>query len=347
MISSIYNSTILAMKRLGRSFALPVRVYAREGEAPAEPRLSRWGLLIAACIMAALSGATPAHAEDDTLTVITYNVQFLPGIAAAANKRKEPDYRAQRIAEEVSQFDIVALQEVFHDTHRQQIVDAVREAWDGDGVEFVSPKPADRFNGGCMLMTRLPVLETNAVVFENYSTPEEYGLRADGHAAKGVIHARLARDAGDPDTFIDVYVTHLEARADHLRPAQYKEMEAFIQKTTHPTAPALFLGDFNTRGMAEHRADPESQYTQLMQSLNAAKPGTLDLWPELKGDALGGTSEQESADLGKRIDYIFYAPGDNAPEPVDIRVELYQDPRVEALSDHNAVIAQFDWPRKR
>ena len=284
--------------------------------------------------------------EDSTISVITYNVQFLPGIAAVANKRKEPAYRAQRIAEEISQFDIIALQETFHDKYRQQIIDGVRDQWNGEGNVFVSPKPEDRFNGGCLVMTRLLILDTNALIFENFSSPDDYGVRADGFAAKGVIHARIARSAEDAESFIDVYVTHLEARADHLRPLQYKEMAAFIKKTASPEAPAVFLGDFNTRGMAEHRADSESQYTQLMQALTGAKPGTIDLWPTLKGDSLGGTSEQESADIGKRIDYIFYVAGepDFAPiRPVTVEVNLYQDSKVTALSDHNAVAAQFDW----
>jgi endonuclease/exonuclease/phosphatase family metal-dependent hydrolase len=303
--------------------------------------------ILLALAVACASFSIHAHAaEGETVSVITYNVQFLPGVAAIANKRKEPVYRAERIAEEVSQFDIVALQEVFHDDHRQQIIDGIQEIWGGTGDVFVSPKPADRFNGGCLLMTRLPILETNAMIFENFSSPDDYGVRADGHAAKGVIHARIAHSEGNSDSFIDVYVTHLEARADHLRPLQYKEMAAFVKKTGSLNAPALFLGDFNTRGMAEHRADSESQYTQLMRSLEDVKPGVIDLWPALKGDALGGTSEQESVDIGKRIDYIFYTAGqsDHAPiRPVSVDVNLYQDSKVTALSDHNAVIAEFDW----
>lgn len=303
-------------------------------------------LLLVLAIALSPIAATSASAEEQSLTVITYNVQFLPGWASAVNKRKEPEYRARRIAEEVSRFEIVALQEVFHDDYRQQIIDGVQEHWGGEANVFVSPKPADRFNGGCMLMTKLPILETNAMMFEHYSSPDDYGVRADGFAAKGVIHARIGRAADRPDEFVDVYVTHLEARADHLRPLQYQEMAAFVKKTADPGAPALLLGDFNTRGMAEHRADAESQYHQLMRALTDAKPGTHDLWPELMGDMLGGTSEQESADIGKRIDYIFHAPGASGPmrlQPRSIRVELYQDGKVTALSDHNAVVSEFVW----
>ncbi len=305
------------------------------------PRVSLTALLLFVFVSA------PALSDDEpSLTVITYNVQFLPGVASVANKRKEPEYRAQRIADEVSAFDIVALQEVFHDEYRQQIIDGIQKHWGGEGHVFVSPTPEGRFNGGCMVMTRLPVLETHAMIFEHFSSPDDYGVRADGFAAKGVIHARIARDADDPSAFVDVYVTHLEARADELRPLQYAEMAAFVKETADADAPALFLGDFNTRGMAEHRADTASQYNQLVQALTGAKPGTIDLWPELMGDALGGTSEQESADIGKRIDYVFLEPGSPLKahlQPIDIRVALFQDARVTALSDHNAVVARLAW----
>lgn len=291
------------------------------------------------------SGAAAAVDGED-LTVITYNVQFLPGMASALNERKEPVYRASRIAEEMSKFDIVGLQETFHPRFREQIVNELREHWDGELNQFESPTPSDRVNGGCIVLTRLPILETNAMIFENYSTPEEYGVRADGYAAKGVIHARVAQD-GNKDNAIDVYVTHLEARADHLRPLQYQEMAAFVKATADPKLPALFLGDFNTRGMKEYRDDPESQYNQLMEALNvAAGREIVDLWLALRPDELGGTSEQESADVGKRIDYIFLA-NPVAPaarlEPKGVEVKLYQDEKVFALSDHNAVAATFRW----
>ena len=60
--------------------------------------------------------------------------------------------------------------------------------------------------------------------------------------------------------------------------------------------------------------------------------------------------EQESADVGKRIDYIFLSnPVGKAGrlEPVSIAVNLFRDPKVYALSDHNAVEAEFGWHASR
>jgi endonuclease/exonuclease/phosphatase family metal-dependent hydrolase len=290
-----------------------------------------------------------AQEPKSTISVISYNVQFLPPPASFANKRPNPEYRAKRIAEEMSKFDIVGLQETFHQTHREQIIDGLSKIWEQKPNQLVAPTP-DGFNtnGGTVLLTRLPMSEPSSVVYKNFSSPKEFGFRADGFAAKGVIHGRIARSKDEPESTIDVYVTHLEARADDLRPKQYAELAEFIKQTSDPNRPIVLLGDMNTRGMADYRNDPNSQYSMLIKLLNDARPsgGITDVWVDLKGDELGGTSEQESSEIGKRIDYIFIGnPPAPAPQliPRSIEVKTYQDEKVVALSDHNAVVARFEW----
>lgn len=296
---------------------------------------------------AASQASTQDTGTPNRLRVITYNVQFLPGPAAAMNERKEPDYRAARIAEEVAKFDIVALQEVFDQKWQDAIADGVRKIWGNANFHRLSSPMAEghNYNGGCMILSKYPFAATNTMVFKTFSKPEDFGFRADGFAAKGVIHARISLDG--KMSAIDVFATHLEARDDSLRPAQYAEMAAFIQAVADPSRPTLLLGDLNTRGMAEYRSDPESQYSVLIKTLNDARSGATafqDLWPVLMGDALGGTSEQESADVGKRIDYVLLSnpqPSALRLTPASIDVNLFQDPLVIALSDHNAVEAEF------
>ncbi len=286
--------------------------------------------------------------DTTTLRVITYNVQFLPPPADLSNKRAQPEYRARRIAEELGVFDVACLQETFHKEHRQQLIDGTRDVWGGTMSHFEAPQPEGFLtNGGCLLMSRRPLVKTSSVVFQNFSLPKDYGLRADGYAAKGVIHGRISRSDEESENTIDVFVTHLEARADDLRPLQYAEMAKFIGEASDPARPMLLVGDLNTHGARVHRDDPQSQYAQLIQALNEARPtGVIDVWPLLHPDKLGGTSEQESEEIGKRIDYIIVSnPPSPAPQlvPKSIRVEPFQDEQVFALSDHNAVIADFEW----
>jgi len=292
--------------------------------------------------------ATPA--VPGMLRVITYNVQFLPDPVSWKNERPNPEYRTKRIADELRAFDLVGLQEAFHEQHRNQIIDRLRTGWGGKFSHLASPQPKGFFtSGGCLLLSRRPLLASSSLVFANYSKPADYGQRADGYAAKGVLHARIARSETEQNNLIDVFVTHLEARADDLRPLQYKEMAEFIKKESAAHLPVLLMGDLNTYGMTEHQKNPESQYSQLMRELNAVRPEgeLIDLWPKLNGDARGGTTEQESSDVGKRVDYILLGNPKRAGvrlKPQRIEVKLFQDAQVGALSDHNAVVAEFNWP---
>jgi endonuclease/exonuclease/phosphatase family metal-dependent hydrolase len=295
------------------------------------------------------------RAEDSTppatttFRVITYNVQFLPAPASSKNERPQPEYRAHQIADKVSPYDLVALQETFHKQHRSILMDQLRTTWNGILHEHHSPTPEGFYtSGGCLLMTKRAMQDKSALVFTDYSHPQEYGLRADGYAAKGVIHARVTFNSEQPNHTVDVYVTHLEARADHLRPKQYAQMAQFIQKTNDPNRPFLLLGDMNTKGQRKNQQDPQSQYTDLFRRLRAACPANriTDVWPLLRGDALGGTTKQESDTIGKRIDYIIVGnPQPPHPQitPVAIEVNTFQDTRVGALSDHNGVVATFQW----
>lgn len=302
-----------------------------------------------AVLMFAVCATLSFAQAQEKIKVLSYNVQFLPGIAASHNKRPNPEYRAKRIAEEVSKFDIVGLQETFEPSHRTAIKEGVKAAWNGALNSVESPLPKNFMaNGGCLLMTKLPIIASDAVVYKHFSKPEEYGFRADGFAAKGAIWARIARSEVAKDDYIDVFVTHLEARADDMRPFQYKELAEFVKSKSDPTRPMLLLGDLNTRGSVDDRKDSVSQYSVMMSDFNAAREGGItDTWVALMGDKLGGTTDQESDEIGKRIDYILLGnpkPPALSLKPLTIQVNTYQDSQVTALSDHNAVAAEFEWP---
>jgi endonuclease/exonuclease/phosphatase family metal-dependent hydrolase len=187
------------------------------------------------------------------------------------------------------------------------------------------------------------------MIYSKCSTPKDYGWVADGFAAKGALHARIrrGRDAPDGDS-IDVFVTHLESKDARVREFQYEEFAGFIAKHAASDRPALLMGDFNTRGNPPAQRDPESKYHLLLSVLRKARPTVVDLWPTLHGNAIGGTSIQETPDSGRRIDYIFLSnPSTSGSKltPLDVRVNGFLDPRVGALSDHSAVEADLRWDR--
>lgn len=289
---------------------------------------------------------TETGATGKTLKVITYNVQFLPGLARLINKRKDPEYRARTIGKALADFDVVGLNELFDERPRKILLDEFRRAWGDDFNVVLSPKPDHRFSGGCAIVSRLPFIETHGMIYSAASDPKDYGLAADGHAAKGAIHARIRRGGTDakPDV-IDVFATHLESKSQAARHVQYKELAEFVRKHSDPSHPVLILGDLNTRGNPEYMQRPKSQYNVMMRIFRQARPGAklTDVWPHLKSTN-GGTSRQTAPDGGRRIDYVLLSnpAGDSHRlRPVGVRVNHFLDPRVVALSDHSAVEAEF------
>lgn len=289
--------------------------------------------------------------ELRSIKVISYNVQFLPGPGRAVNKRKNLPYRAETLGRLMANYDIVGLQETFDDEPREKLLAALKAQWGDEYHVVVHPRPDEkRFNGGLLIASRFPFIETNFMHYTVFSKPEDFGVTADGFAGKGVLHARIDLPGKGTEDYVDVFVTHLEARADDLRPAQYLEMAAFIKAHSDNRHPTLIMGDMNTKGMLEQRNDPGSQYSQLLKAFSDAREGSnmIDVWPYLMGEARGATTEQETTEKGSRIDYVFVS--NPLPEnqytaftPRKVSVNGFLDPQVVALSDHSAVEVEFDW----
>ena len=86
------------------------------------------------------------------IRVITYIVQFLPEPASFKNERPRPEYRARRIADEVSCFDVVGLQETFHQQHRTQLINRLQSKSKDELNSVLSPTPNGFLtSGGCAL----------------------------------------------------------------------------------------------------------------------------------------------------------------------------------------------------
>lgn len=309
-------------------------------------------LLFTVCLVHVAAPSRAAEPEHK-LRVISYNVQFLPGIASIVNKRKDPAYRAKTIGEKLSAFDIVGLNEVFEHRPRKMILDTLARGWNGKISSVVSPDPEDkRFNGGLAIATHYPIVASHVLTYSKGSSVKDYGVQADGFAAKGALHAQILIPVGDfsDGPSIDVFVTHLESKSDEIRRLQYTELARFIREHASPNRPTLILGDMNTRGNPSYQQDSASAYNLMMKNYGDAlgENKLVDLWPQLKGDALGGTNEQESTEIGNRIDYVMLSnPNPNRGGlqlvPKSIEVNGYLDERVGALSDHSAVEAEFAW----
>src|ERR1051325_4356034 len=70
-------------------------------------------------------GSSALTAREETLKVLTYNVQFRPALADVLHPQwPNTSGRAQAIGRAIAQYDIVALQEVFRTARLNEIVSA-------------------------------------------------------------------------------------------------------------------------------------------------------------------------------------------------------------------------------
>ena len=302
--------------------------------------------LVVGCGPAKESAEKP---EKHQFKAIVYNVQFLPKVARFAESRGFPAYRAKEIATRLAEYDVMVFNEVFAEDARSVLIEELKRQNEHE-LEFfdgaTGKKSAFGIGNGLMIVSRFPIVERNSVAFGNDSSFADYGFKADGFAAKGVLHVRLSLNfQADQAKYVDVFGTHLESKSGSIREKQFEIVSSFIKKHSDPETPAVILGDFNTR--APH---PDSEmpapYSKLMTQLKNAKPDSnvIDVWAELK-TTHGGTGDQESDDGGNRIDYIFFARPRSREQvfrPVDVNVRTFPDPKVDFLSDHSAVEATFE-----
>jgi endonuclease/exonuclease/phosphatase family metal-dependent hydrolase len=341
-------------------------------------RIARGALhgLVLAGGLVATGAAGQARADDDggtTLRVASYNVQFVtPDLPLVVHLLREwPGHkpnvtaRAEAIATRLACFDIVALQETINDRRRRELFKGLESAGRGCGkpsrlpsgrmfAVVDGPDVADEsgwlplVGDELALASRLPVVATDGHVYD-------HAAEEDRLAAKGVLHARLARGAED---LIDVFVTHLQAGQEHgaVRRRQIEELTSFIRRKVNGAAhPVVVLGDFNVRGSQVDRQDPGSDYRFLIQELNAAvAPRRLvDSWLATNAEdpeTASGTKPRVFPDgtlrpHEERIDYIFLAgPG---ATPRTMRLDFFaSDLMVDGapvghLSDHAAVLAEI------
>jgi endonuclease/exonuclease/phosphatase family metal-dependent hydrolase len=335
-------------------------------------------LLLAGAVAApggdgAHAGGADALAPGERLRVASYNVQFVtPDLPLVRHLLREwPGHkpnvteRAEAIAGRLACYDIVALQETINDQRRRELFAGLETAGRACGKRsrlrsgrmFALVDGPDREDDASWLplvgdelalASRLPVVAARSHVYRH--TAGE-----DALAAKGVLHARLAHSGDD---VIDVFVTHLQAGREHgaVRRRQIEELGSFVSAALNGTAnPVLVLGDFNVRGSRVDRQNPQSDYTFLRRTLDAAVAPRrfVDAWLATHADdpeTASGTKPRVLPDgtlrpHEERIDYLFVAGAGATPRSVRIDF-LASDLMVDGapvghLSDHAALLAEI------
>jgi endonuclease/exonuclease/phosphatase family metal-dependent hydrolase len=246
---------------------------------PVRPR--QWNvvvLLVAMLLGACARRATIAPNGDQSLRVMTYNIQSGHGSidgTAAAIRAQSPD--------------IVALQEVdVHWAERSAFADQATILGERLGMQVRFARIYRIPNGdqpprefGVALLSRFPIVAFRNDTLTRLSTQETTPVPAP---APGLLEARLDVRG----TQVRVFNTHLDYRANPaVRRQQVAEMVRYIGSTASPT---LVFGDLN--------ATPDAG--ELQPLLAALR----DTWPAGAGPGLTYPADKPE----KRIDYVLVSP---------------------------------------
>ncbi len=256
------------------------------------------------------------------MKVVTYNIQFGLGV--------DGRYDLSRIAAEVRDADIIALQEVDRHWQRSGCVDSPavlashlpEHHWvHGANLDMdASYRDASdrlflrRRQFGTMMLSRLPIVSSRNHLLPKYGTVTQHSIQ------QGALEAVIVTEHAGPVRFYSTHLSHLsletrlpqvEALLDiHVRaPSEggawcggHPEPDAGWTEGEMPPMPvdAILLGDFNFEWNAleyDRIVGPASARYGRLNNLT----GFVDAW------VAAGHREDEGATIpeGKRIDYCF------------------------------------------
>lgn len=266
-----------------------------------------------------------------SLRVLTLNVWAL---APPLSRDNGARMRAIGAALGDLELDVAALQEVWHEDSRTELLAASKQS----GLEHVWQPPGGMRGSGLLVMSRWPIRRASLHRFELRGIAERLH-EADYLGGKG--YAVLELDTGDgPVALID---THLQAAyaARACDPHVALRVGQAVQLATSLRAislPFILAGDLNF----EEQHEEYAVLTALTGVRDAA--AALDRRQDTVLPAnfyLGGTGE------ARRIDFLFSRGGRSRTlSPVSIERVLHEAPVSEgcapAYSDHSGLLGEFE-----
>lgn len=269
------------------------------------------------------------------IQVATFNVWALPAPFARAVLPRMTAI-GERLAELPA--DVVAFQEVWTEGARDVLLRAGVRAgyihhWYIEGAIGGS---------GLMVLSRLPIIESNFERFALSGYPEELD-NGEFLSGKGFAYLRLLGPDG-PFTFLN---THLHARyrrrASHqFAPHRIGQIIQLAIRARQRTEPVLMVGDFNfSDDRPEHR---------VLTGLTGMRDTAVEL-DDRRSTVLRENpyrmQKQHRQKRGKRVDYVFVGDGSQvAFRPLSID-RVFDEPlqlegELAAYSDHAGLLAELE-----
>jgi len=251
------------------------------------------------------------------------------------------DFRMHAIGSRLDGFpaDVIAFQEVWASAARDQLLEAGARA----GYHHVWYMDEILGGSGLLILSRLPILESEFELFTLRGHPEEVET-LEYFAGKGFVRLRIAGDDG-PFTLI---ATHLHARykrwvAHAFRSHRTGQVIQLASRIREIRDPLVVVGDFNFR---EQHAEYE-----VLTGLTGFRDTAAEMDQRLPSVLGNNIYRIHRKKRDKRVDYIFVREGREwAVSPLGIsRVfdgELTIDGRHGEYSNHAGILAEIDMSRR-
>lgn len=278
------------------------------------------------CLVIAFLGLSfcplPLKATGQQVTVLTWNIKFLPRILAHIHHY--PMKRVPLIAAQLNAlpYDIVVLQEAFDRSCNRKLKKLLHEKYPYC-IGPANQKGGFKISSGVMIFSRYPLKWLGEVDFETCEK-EDCMARKGGLLVEADVQGRRLQILG----------THMEAGgSDALKTSQLVELGGLLDRFAESGVPQLACGDFNIA------SDNSRLYPYILYLLKA-EDGPLT--GELKYTSDHLLNDMESYNPSRRhlIDYILYRG--NGVQPVSVTRQVVRHTqrwhkKHEDLSDHLAV----------
>jgi len=287
------------------------------------------------CLAAALSSlalvasawAQPVEpTPDHVLDVLTFNAALLPELAASTQQSE----RAARMAPHLVGYDVLVLQELFINRHREALLAELAGAYPHRSALVGSDGARNlpwRQDGGTVILSRWPIEHAAQLLFEDVCSG------SDCLADKGVAYAAVRKGT----RVYHVFTTHAQSVYGRdppaVRAAQFGLLQAFVDAQAIPAdEPVIVAGDLNVDAYTPELDD-------MLRRLRAA-------WPAVAGDAryTWDPATNALAEGGREwLDYVLVSLDHAQPARAWNRVLPLRDAGLD-LSDHFAVWGRVVMP---
>eukprot|EP00668_Euglena_longa_P005519 GGOE01006511.1.p1 GENE.GGOE01006511.1~~GGOE01006511.1.p1 ORF type:complete len:320 (-),score=106.98 GGOE01006511.1:286-1245(-) len=303
-------------------------------------------LLALLLLLPVVADLAVAYIGERPLSLLTYNVFFLPSAARAVVDpwgwwHRDPirrDWLATNLGRH--SYDFLCLMETFNPGARRAIAEALRrhhyqvvEHFNSDGWLLA--------NAGLSFATRHAILDHD---FETYR--DVTLMTSEMLASKGVGFALVnVSSPMNGSALVCVFLTHVQAEKEgrSVRRKQFAQIHAFVRRKLAALQPrrcvTLLAGDMNVDGLQSVDA---TEYEEMLLALRNPTDLYRMLHP-IEVDAEAATNE------GARLDYVLaYPPRIGMPtaalEVVNCTVQRGWSAGNVSVSDHDPVLAFFRIP---